>query len=151
MFHNCCYKAAASQIFSVDFILILYSDYCWEIFNILINSTKYSKVMPWTIEQKIFLCENIMILNLSRLFKQDREGSSISAHSLTGIRFSSWSSKNLEAHGTCEDQRATVSSSSEFPITQGECAHIINNFACHFQQCLQLNGGYMQHVLEGFS
>ena len=50
VFHNCWNKAAASQIFSIDFILFLISDYCWKIVNILIYSTKYGKMMPWTME-----------------------------------------------------------------------------------------------------
>ena len=32
-------KAATSQIFSIDFIPFLFSDYCWEIVNILIISS----------------------------------------------------------------------------------------------------------------
>ena len=31
--------------------LFLFSDYCWEIVNILMYSIKYSKIMTWTMEQ----------------------------------------------------------------------------------------------------
>ena len=57
MFHNCWNKAAVSQIFPVDFIP--FSDYCTEIhiIKILIYSTKYRKILPWTRKQKIF-CVN---------------------------------------------------------------------------------------------
>ena len=47
-------KAAASQIFLVDSIIFLFSNYGRKIINILIYSTKYSEIMPWTMEQKMF-------------------------------------------------------------------------------------------------
>ena len=50
VFHNCWNKAVASQIFPFDFILFLFSDYNWEIVNILIYSTKYNETMPWAME-----------------------------------------------------------------------------------------------------
>ena len=36
-------------MFFVDFILFLFSDHTWEIVNILVYSTKYSEIKPWTI------------------------------------------------------------------------------------------------------
>ena len=46
--------------------------------------------MPWTMEKKIF-CVRTYHESLSRLLKQDTEGSSISIHFQTGDKFSSWS------------------------------------------------------------
>ena len=45
VFPSCWNKVAASQIFPIDIILFLFLDYCWEIVNILIYLTKYSKIV----------------------------------------------------------------------------------------------------------
>ena len=45
--------------------------------------------------------------------------------------------KNFEVHGTCEDRKAMGSSPFGPPLTQEECTYVINNFARHFQHCLQ--------------
>ena len=79
-FYYCWNKAAASQIFPVEFILFLFSDYCWEIVNILIYVNKYSEIIP---------CEKTYYETKS--FKEDSVGSLISKHFQTGVRFSSWS------------------------------------------------------------
>ena len=81
---NCLSEAAASQINPVHFILFLCSDYCWEIFNILIKLTKYRTIKSWMI------WSHIVKLSPSRLFKQDTEGRSISRHIQTGVWFSIW-------------------------------------------------------------
>ena len=86
VFHNYWNKAGASQIFSIYFILFLFSDYCWEIVNILVNSTKYSKVMPW-MKKTYYKTKFFKIVH-----KQDTERNSILTHFQTGVRFSSWSS-----------------------------------------------------------
>ena len=52
-------KTVASQLFPVDFILFLFSDYSWEMVKILIYLTKYTKLMPWTMEQKIFCVKTL--------------------------------------------------------------------------------------------
>ena len=46
-------KVTFSNI-SGDFILFLFSDCSKEILNILIYLAKFSEIMPWTMEQKIF-------------------------------------------------------------------------------------------------
>ena len=58
MFHNCLNKEVAHQIFLV-FVLVLFSDYCWEIFEIFIYLTQYSKILTSTMEQKIFCMKTL--------------------------------------------------------------------------------------------
>ena len=90
VFHNHWNKAAAYHLFSVDLILFLFSDYCWEIVNILLYSTEYSEIVPSMMELKIFYMKTYY-KTLSRLFEHDKETSSISTHFQTRVRFSSWS------------------------------------------------------------
>ena len=78
------------------------------------------------------LCKDILKLSFSRLFKQDKEESSI--FKLV---------KNFEALGTSKNHRAMVSLLSGPSITQEECVYVINNFACHIQQCLKLNSEHL--------
>ena len=53
----------------------------------------------------ILVGRHIMKLGFPRLFKQDTEGSSLSTHFQTGIRFSSWSRiLKLMAFGKIERQ-----------------------------------------------
>ena len=59
--------------------------------------------------------------------------------------------KNIEAHDTWENSKAASSSQSRLQITLDGCAHLINNFAYTIQQCLQLNGRYLEHILKGIS
>ena len=87
-----CFTIVETNNFSVGFIIFLFSDYCWEIVNILIYLTKYNKIMSWMIEQKIFCVKTYnMKQSLSKLFKQDTKGSSISMDFQVGVRSSSWS------------------------------------------------------------
>ena len=111
LFKNC-NKTADFQIFPVDFIFFLFSDYYGEIVNILI---KYSKTMLWTIEHS-FVWRHITKLNLSRLFKQETEWNSISTHFQNGSQIFKFV-KNIEIHGTCEDHKETGSLLSRAPIT----------------------------------
>ena len=41
-------------IFHVDFILFLFSGYCWKIVNILVYLTNSSKILSWSMELKSF-------------------------------------------------------------------------------------------------
>ena len=115
----------------------------------MIYKTKYREIIPWTIEQKIFYvkayCETksfkivqarytrkfnfITFLNRTQIFKLV---------------------KNFETQGTWEDSGTMGSSPSGPLIIQEECAWVINNSAHYIQQCLQLNGCYLEHVIDGF-
>ena len=86
MFHHHWNKAAASQIFPVDFIHFLISDSSQEIVNILIYLTKYTEILIWMMEQKIFCVKTCY---KTKSFKQDTERSLISTHFQTRVRFSS--------------------------------------------------------------
>ena len=55
--------------------LFLFSNYCWEIFNILIYKTKYREIHALDDGAEDILCEEILRNSLSRLFKQDTEPS----------------------------------------------------------------------------
>ena len=54
VFHNCWNKAASSQIFDVDFIFSIFSDYSKEILTISVCLTKYSEIVSWKMKQEIF-------------------------------------------------------------------------------------------------
>ena len=137
---------AVSLVFFVDFILFLFSDYCWEIVNILINSIKYGQIMPWTMEQKIFW-RYITKLSLSRQLKQNRK--KFSFNTFPNRNQVLKLVKKFENHITCEDRGATGSSLTGPLIIEQECARIINNVASCIQLCVQLNDRHLKFVLSG--
>ena len=114
VFHNCWNKAAVLQIFPVDFIL--FSNYCWEIVNILIYSIKYCKIMPWMMEQKIF-CVNTYYETKPFKIVQPRYRRKFNYNTFPNRRQIFKLVKNFEAHSTCEDSRTTGSLTSGPPIT----------------------------------
>ena len=127
MFHNCWNKVAVSQIFPVDFILFLFLDYCWEIVNILTYLLKYREIMTLTMEPKIF-CVTTYYETKSFKIVWTRY-----RRKFNFITFPNRSQifklvKNSEAHGSCEDHGAMISSPCGPLITQKECACVINNF-----------------------
>ena len=60
VFHICWNKSVASQTFPVDFILFLFSYYYWEIVNILIYLTRYTRNDKSDDRAKDLLYENIL-------------------------------------------------------------------------------------------
>ena len=69
MFHGCRNRAALKSPLLTSFSF----SHCLEIINVLIYLTKYSKIMSWTMEQKI-LC--VMTYYKTKSFKQHMERSS---------------------------------------------------------------------------
>ena len=112
----CWNKAAASQVFSINFILFLFSDYCWEIVNILIYTTIYSKIMPWTMEQKIFCVKTYYETKSSKIV-QARYRRKLNFNIFLNRSLIFKLVKNFEAHGICEDHMATGSSPSGSLLT----------------------------------
>jgi hypothetical protein len=96
----------ASQIFPTNFILIIFSDSCMEIANIFINSTKYSEIMPWLMEQKIF-CVKTYYEAKSFKIVQARYNRKFNFNTFPIKSQIFKLFKNFKAYGTCEDRRAT--------------------------------------------
>ena len=66
MFNNFWNKVVAFQLFTVGFILFLFSDYCWEIIYSLIYVTKLC-LRRWS--RRSFVWRHITKLSLSRLLR----------------------------------------------------------------------------------
>ena len=125
VFRNCLNKAARRQIFPVD--LIFFLDYWREIDNILVYLIRYSKIMLWTMEQKIFCVKTyyetqFFKIALAGLKKKFNFNTSINKSQIFKLI------KKFEVHATCGDCRATSSSPYAPLKIQEECTRIINNF-----------------------
>ena len=108
-------KQRIFSISPVDFILFLFSYHHWEIVKILIQSTISSEIMLRMTEQKMFC---IKTCYETKSFKIDQ------ARYKWKFSFSTFPNriqifklvKNVETHDTCEDHKATGSSSSRLPV-----------------------------------
>ena len=117
---------------SIRFLFILFSlftEYYWEIVNILIYLIKYSKM-------KIFF---VKTYNKTSSFKlvQARYQGKLSFNTIPNRGQLFKLVKNFGGHGICEDRRETGSSPIVIEkiqaIIQEKCARDINNFAWYIQ------------------
>ena len=109
---------------------------------ILVYLTKYSEILPWTIEQKIFCMKKYYE---TKSFKKQKE-----------VQFQQESDfQDGQVDGTCEDHTISVLkiviNEKIQVIIWEERLCVINNFVCHISQCLQLNGRHLELVVLGSS
>ena len=95
------------------------------------------------------LCEHILRKTKSATIVQARYRRKINDISFPNRNHIFKPVKNFQAHGTCEDLKATGSSPSGPPITIRTPKSVTRIQESVVQQYLQLNDGHLEHVIYG--